>query len=155
MTLIINDKIPKWVYTPLVIDSINFAGRKIALGKRCNCMGVNNVQCPYYGQMNWSVHKTLDNAALSITNQYNVIKVKKDGKIISEEFVDVIFDETAVKAKKVVYDIKGIKSLLVGMSGAKTLIIYFVASPAKQNFVSCVMSFWNMTILIQVGYLRY
>ena len=45
--------------------------------------------------------------------------------------------------KKAVYDFKGIKSLLVGMSGGKTLTIYFVASPAAKNFVSCVMSFWN------------
>jgi hypothetical protein len=143
VSLILNDNIPKSVYTPLVIDSINFAGRKIALGKGCNWMGINNVQCPYYGQMNWSVHKTLENASQSVTNQYSIIKAKKGGKIISEEFADVIFEGTDVKAKKVVYDFKGVKSLLVGMSGGKTLTIYFVASPAKENFVSCVMSFWN------------
>jgi hypothetical protein len=143
VSLILTDKIPKSVYTSPIIDSINFAGRKIALGKGCNWMGVNNVQCPYYGQMNWSVHKTLENASQSVTNQYNIIKAKKGGKIISEEFTDVIFEGTAVNAKKVVYDFKGVKSLLVGISGGKTLTIYFVASPAKQNFVSCVMSFWN------------
>jgi hypothetical protein len=141
--LIIKDEIPKSVYTPLVIDSINFAGRKIALGKSCNWMGINNVQCPYYGQMNWSVHKTLEDASKSVTNQYNIINAKKGGKIISEEFVDVIFEGTEVKAKKIVYDFKGITSILASMSGGKTLTIYFVASPAKQNFVSCVMSFWN------------
>lgn len=143
IALIINDQIPKSVYTSLIIDSINFAGRKIALGKSCNWMGINNVQCPYYGQMNWSVHKTLDDASQSVTTQYNVIKVKRGGKIISEELIDVIFEGAEVKAKKVVYDFKGVKSLLVGMSGGKTLTIYFVASPAKQNFVSCIMSFWN------------
>jgi hypothetical protein len=141
--LIIKNEIPKSVYTPLVIDSINFAGRKIALGKSCNWMGINNVQCPYYGQMNWSVHKTLKDASQSVTNQYNIINAKKGGKIISEEFVDVIFEGTDVKAKKIVYDFKGITSILASMSGGKTLTIYFVASPAKQNFVSCVMSFWN------------
>jgi hypothetical protein len=78
-----------------------------------------------------------------VTNQYNIIKVKRGGKIISEELVDVIFEGTEVKAKKVVYDFNGVTSLLVGMSGGKTLTIYFVASPAKQNYVSCVMSFWN------------
>ena len=140
--LIINGEIPKSVYTPLEIDSINFAGRKIALGKSCHWMGINNVQCPYYGQMNWSVHKTLDDASESVNNQYTVIKIKKGGKIISEELVDVIFEGTSVKAKKAVYDFKGVTSLLVGMGGGKTLTIYFVA-PAKQNFVSCVMSFWN------------
>jgi hypothetical protein len=141
--LIMNNEIPKSVYTPLEIDSINFSGRKIALGKSCQWMGINNVQCPYYGQMNWSVHKTLDDASQSMTNQYNVIKIKKGGKIISEEFVDVIFEGTEVKAKKVIYDLKGVTSLLAGMSGGKTLTIYFVAAPARQNFVSCVMSFWN------------
>jgi hypothetical protein len=141
--VIIKNEIPKSVYTPLIIDSINFAGRKIALGKSCNWMGVNNVQCPYYGQMNWSVHKTLKDASQSVTNQYNIINTKKGGKIISEEFVDVIFEGTDVKAKKIVYDFKGITSILASMSGGKTLTIYFVASPAKQNFVSCVMSFWN------------
>ena len=141
--LIINGKIPDTVYEPLQIDSIRFAGRKIALGRSCHWMGINNVQCPYYGQMNWSVHKTLDDASQSITNQYNIIKVKKGGKIISEEFVDVIFEGTEVKAKKVVYDFKGVTSLLVGMSGGKTLTIYFVASPVREYFVSSVMSFWN------------
>ena len=143
MALIINNEIPKSVYAPLEIASINFAGRKITLGKSCHWMGINNVQCPYYGQINWSVHKTLDDASQSVTNQYNIIKVKRGGKIISEEFVDVIFEGTEVKAKKVVYDFKGVASLLVGMSGGKTLTIYFVASPGRQNFVSCIMSFWN------------
>lgn len=143
VSLIMNDKIPKSVYTPLEIDSINFSGRKIALGKSCHWMGINNVQCPYYGQMNWSVHKTLEDASASVNNQYTVIKLKRGGKIISEDTVDVIFEGTAVKAKKAVYDFKGVTSLLVGMGGGKTLTIYFVSAPAKQNFVSCVMSFWN------------
>ena len=143
VALIMNGEIPKSVYTPLGIDSINFAGRKIALGKSCHWMGINNVQCPYYGQMNWSVHKTLEDASESVTNQYTVIKVKRGGKIISEDSVDVIFEGNPVKAKKAVYDFKGVTSLLVGMAGGKTLTIYFVAAPAKQNFVSCVMSFWN------------
>jgi hypothetical protein len=141
--LIMKNGLPASVFTPLQIDSINFAGRKIALGKSCNWMGINNVQCPYYGQMNWSVHKTLADAEQCMTGQYNVIKVKRGGKIISEEMVDVIFEGTAVKAKRAIYDFTGVRSLLVGMGGGKTLTIYFVASPATKNFVSCVMSFWN------------
>lgn len=143
VSLVVNGGIPKSTYQPLEISSINFAGRKIELGASCQWMGINNVQCPYFGQMNWSVHKTLDDASRSVTNEYNVIKAKKGGKIISEELVEVVFEEAEVKARKVVYDFKGVKSLLVGMSGGKTLTIYFVAAPGRQNFVSCVMSFWN------------
>lgn len=141
--LILNDEIPKTVFESMQIDSINFAGRKIALSRSCQWMGINNVQCPYYGQMNWSVHKTLDDAIQSANNQYNVIKAKKGGKVVSEESVDVVFEGADIKAKKAVYDLKGMTSLLAGMSGGKTLTIYFVASPVRQNYVSCIMSFWN------------
>ena len=134
--MVLNNEIPKSVYTPLEIDSINFAGRKIALGKRCNWMGINNVQCPYYGQMNWSVHKTLESATQSSTDQYHIIQAKKRGKIISETWVDVIFEGTEVKARKVIYDFKGVTSILASMSGGKTLTIYFVASPAKERVVN-------------------
>lgn len=141
--LILSNRIPKFVYEPLEIDSINFAGRKIALGKSCHWMGTNNVQCPYYGQMNWSVHKSFEDATQTMNNQFTVTKLKKGGKIVSEELVNVIFEGSETKAKKIIYDIKGINSLLVGMSGGKTLTIYYVASPVRGNFVSCVMSFWN------------
>ena len=141
--LILNNEIPKSVFEPLQIDSINFAGRKIALGKSCHWMEINNVQCPYYGQMNWSVHKSLQDATQTANNQYNIIKAKKQGKIVSEEMVDVIFEGSQVKAKKAVFDFKGVTSLLVGMTGGKSLTIYIVASPVRRNYVSCVMSFWN------------
>jgi hypothetical protein len=141
--LINDNNIPRSIYAPLQIDSINFSGRKIALGGSCRWMGINNVQCPYYGQMNWSVHKTFGDASNSVDNQFNIIKAKKNGKIISEELVDVIFEGTETKARKVIFDFKGVTSLVAGMSGGKTLTIYFVAAPGRQNFVSCVMSFWN------------
>jgi hypothetical protein len=141
--LLYTDSIPKTIYEPLQIDSINFAGRKIALGSSCKWMGINNVQCPSYGQMNWSVHKTLEDAISTVENQFNVINAKKGGKIVSVDTVNVIFESSETTAKKVIYDFKGVTSLLAGMSGGKTLTIYFVAAPVKQNFVSCIMSFWN------------
>lgn len=142
--LITTNSIPQTLYEQTyIVDSINFAGRKLSLGRSCRWMGINNVQCPYYGQMNWSVHKTLQDASASTENQYKVIQAKKHGKIIAEDEVNVVFEGSEVKAKKVVYDFKGVTSLLAGMSGGKTLTIYFVAAPVRQNFVSCVMSFWN------------
>jgi hypothetical protein len=149
--LITTNSIPQTVYEPMYIDSINFAGRIIHLGRSCRWMGINNVQCPYYGQMNWSVHKTLQDASASAENQKKVIQAKKQGKIISEDEVTVIFEGSEVKAKKAVYDLKGVTSLLAGMSGGKTLTIYFVAAPVRQNFVSCIMSFWNNDVINASG----
>jgi hypothetical protein len=149
--LVQNNAIPDSVFESLQIDSINFAGRKIKLGGSCHWMGVNNVQCPSYGQMNWSMNKSLVDAATEVNNQYLVIKGKKQGRVVSEESVDVIFEGTAIKAKKVIYDFKGVRSLMLGMTGGKTLTIYFVASPVRQHFVSCVMSFWNNDVINPSG----
>lgn len=142
-TLVLNNKIPDECFDSMTIGSINFAGRKIELSSSCYWTNINTVQCPYYGEMNWSVHKELEDAKQSVENQLSVTKSQKGGKVISEEMVDIIFEENEVKAKKVIYDIKGVNSLLAGMSGGKTLTIYYVASPVRGNFVSCVLSFWN------------
>lgn len=149
--LILDNSIPKSVYDSQQIDIINFAGRKIHLGRSCNWKSINNVQCPSYGQMNWSVHQTSDDAANSVTNQINVIKARKSGKFISEESVDVIFEGSEVKAKKATFDFKGVSGLLAGMSGGKTLTIYFVSAPVRGNYVSCVMSFWNNDVVNPSG----
>ena len=148
---ILNDEIPKEVFEPMTIESIDFAGRKIELGNSCNWTNINTVQCPYYGEMNWSVHKTIETAKNSIDNQFNITKSRKGGKVISEEEIDVIFEETETKAKKVIYDFTGAKSLLAGMTGGKTLTIYYVACKVRENYVSCCMSFWNNDTITENG----
>lgn len=151
INLIIEKKIPEENFTSMAIDSINFAGRKIKLGSNCNWMNVNNIQCPYYGQMNWSVHKDLQDAKTTIEQQFEITKSKKGGKVISEEIVNVEFEGSETKAKKVIYDFTGMKSLLVGMSGGKTLTIYYVATKVRENYVSCIMSFWNNDTITKNG----
>ena len=65
--------------------------------------------------------------------------------------VDILFEGTATKAKKVIYDLTGITSLLASASGGKTLTIYYVAAEVRGNAVSCVMSFWNNDTLTENG----
>jgi len=149
--LIMNDQIPKNIFEPMVINTIDFAGRKIELGNSCYWTNVNTVQCPYYGEMNWSVHKTLESAKSTIETQFNITKSKKDGKIISEEELEVIFEGTETKAKKIIYDFTGVKSILAGMSGGKTLTVYYVACKVRENYVSCCMSFWNNDTITKNG----
>lgn len=141
--LVVNNQIPKSVYNNLQIESIDFAGRKIPLGNSCHWMGVNNVQCRYYGQMNWSVHKDLEDAKTTVNNQFQTVTSRKNGKVVADTIVNILFEGTETTARKVIYDFTGVTSALVGMSGGKTLTIYFVAAPVRDNYVSCVMSFWN------------
>ncbi len=141
--LIYQEAIPESVYNSIDVDSINFAGRKIPMGSSCHWMGINNLQCPSYGQMNWSVHKDGGDASKTVDNQFLAIKAMKKGKIVADTTVNVTFEGTATTARRVIYDFTGVTSALVGMSGGKSLTIYFVAAPIRGYYVSCVMSFWN------------
>lgn len=140
---ILENKIPEDIFVQRQISSINFAGRKIELGNNCYWTFLNTLQCPYFGEMNWSIHKTLQDAQQSVENQLNVTKSRKGGKVTSEEFVDVDFEGVPTKAKKIIYEFSGVTSALAGMSGGKSLTVYYVAENIRNKNVSCVMSFWN------------
>lgn len=140
---IIENKIPAENFVTLKINSINFAGRNVELGDSCYWTFLNTVQCPYLGEMNWSIHRTLDDAKESVQNQLNLTKSRKNGKVISEEFVDVNFEGVSTKATKVIYDFTGITSALAGLSGGKALTIYYIAEKINNKNVSTVFSFWN------------
>jgi len=140
--LVANNKIPDCVYNSAGTARVNFAGRELCLGGYCRWMGINNIQCPSYGQMNWSVHKTLEDAQTTIDNYFATLTLKRGGKIVSDTIVDVIFENVETTARKVVYNFTGAKSLLLKMEGSNSLTIYYVAAPVRNNFVSCIMSFW-------------
>ena len=141
--LIIENKIPKSNFVSMQTNQINFGNRQIELANSCYWTFLNTVQCPYFGEMNWSVHYSLEDAKESVENQLEMTKSRKSGKILSEEFVDVEFENIPTKAKKVIYDFTGLTGALAGMSGGKSLTIYYVAEKVRENYMSCVMSFWN------------
>ena len=135
--------LPGYVFNHSEPDTINFAGRKIPLGKQCHWMGVNNVQCSSAGQMNWSVHKDSTSASNTIQSHFESIQARQNGKVVSDTKVKVMFEGTETTARKVIFDFTGITAAMVGMTGGRNLTIYFVAAPVRQHYVSCVMSFWN------------
>jgi hypothetical protein len=141
--LIIENKIPKSNFVSMQTNQINFGNRQIELSSSCYWTFLNTVQCPYFGEMNWSVHYSLEDAKESVENQLEMAKSRKSGKILSEEMVDVEFENIPTKAKKVIYDFTGLTGALAGMSGGKTLTVFYVAEKVRENYMSCVMSFWN------------
>ena len=140
--LVRNDLIPENIYHSFAIDSVNFAGRKIQLSKSCRWMEINNIQDPGHGQINWSIHKDLEDALSTTENYYVSTKLKEGTELVSDYFVDVIFEGIETQARKVVYDTAGAIGHLI-TSGSTKLIIYYVSVPLRGNFVSCVMSFWE------------
>ncbi len=140
---IIDNQIPETNFVPMKISSISFADRKIDLENSCYWTFLNTVQCPYLGEMNWSIHQTLESAKESIANQYLVTKSKKGGKIVSEEMINVDFEGVSTQAKKIIIEFSSINSALAGMSRGNSLSIYYVAETVRNKNISCVMSFWN------------
>lgn len=141
--LIVKNKIPRKNYANMKFGKINFGGREIDLGNSCYWTSLNSVQCPYMGQMNYSVHKELQDAKNSVDNQLKITKSSSKGKVVLEEIVDVEFENVPTKAVKIVYDLTGITGIMAGTSGGKTLTAYYVAENVRGNAISCVMSFWN------------
>jgi hypothetical protein len=152
LTLILENNIPKSVYNSIIIDTINFAGRKIDLGLACHWMGVNNIQTSNRGQFNWSVCKDLQSAKMCTEGQRNANACRKEFKLISEIDVDVVFEGTKTKAKKIIWGLSGTTKLLARMSGGKTLTVYYVTVPVRETFVSCVLSHWDSDLIESSGF---
>ncbi len=140
----IDNKIPKSIFITSKIDSILFVNRYIKLGPSCRWMGVRNVQCSYRGQMDWTIHQSLEkaknhNELRALTNRY-----QRKLKLISKDTVNIRFEGKEISAIKIVYNVKGFNSLLLKMSsGAKHLIVYYIAEKIRGKNISCILSHWD------------
>lgn len=151
--LILEKKIPESVYNKKFFNTLNFAGRKIELGTyACGWTNVNCVQCPYHGEMSWSVHKDSADAALSVeTQRYVTANCKMQAaQPTADEWVAVVFENQPLKARRITYRFEGeTAALLLNTGGGNThsLTIYYVVAPVRGNYVSCILSFWNNDLL--------
>lgn len=149
--MIYNHAIPATIYDQVNADTINFAGRKIALGGSCHWMDANNLQCPHYGQMNWSVHQTIDDARQSVQVQFARVQMRKGIKMVTDDTATVIFESREVQARRVTYLFKQAAASLLLNRDQRTLTVYFIAAPVRGNFVSCVLSYWNSDAISDSG----
>tara|TARA_B100000809_G_C15023892_1_gene489449 strand:+ start:154 stop:999 length:846 start_codon:yes stop_codon:yes gene_type:complete len=136
----IGDSIPEYVENSTRIDSIDFVGRKIKLGPACNWKGPHNVQCPYSGQMNWAVFKNKSTA-----QQYLNTQIKKNSnrwltKIVSDEKINIIFEDVETTAIRMIVQISVPKAAL---EGSNKLIVYYVSEKIRGKYVSCILSHYT------------
>jgi hypothetical protein len=135
---IIKKTLPKSVFTSLTVDTVLFAGRPVDFGPPCQWMGPRNLQCPNYGQMNWSEFTDSVRAKQMITNQ----KMRNDdpGKyvVLEQKQVDVIFEGQEVKALRCT--MKTGMTELINIGGSDVLIVYYITAKVRDRYVSCVLS---------------
>ena len=132
--------IPSFVYTQLVIDSIDFVGRTIILGSACHWMSPHNIQCSDVGQMNWAIFDNQKNAENFRDAQYNLTKSKNLTSILKEEWITVIFEGEEVRALRSKVKIQIPKFV---MGGSNVLIVYYVTAEVRGKFVTCIMSHYT------------
>ena len=139
------NKIPASIFQPREVgSSFKLLNEEIKTPGKCYFTNIRTLQCPYNGEINWSVFKDLEGAKKMIADQYNgTFHANKSVKIVSEKEITVIFDGVETKAKKIIADITGLNSLLASTSGGKTLEIYYIAENIKGYNLGIVMSFWN------------
>lgn len=140
----VNDEFPEYIYVRPKIDSIKFVNRYIKLGPGCQWMGVRNVQCPYNGQMDWTLHNSLKETREFNTMRSSMALSQNKLKLVSKDSVDITFEGKNTIAERYVMDVKGLNSLLLNLqSGAKELIVYYISEEIGGKYVSCILSHWN------------
>ena len=110
-------------------------------------MALNNLQCSIGGEMNWSIYQSLEDAQKVIADQEDNTLARELMKVVSQEKVEVVFEEVPTQAKKLVIELQGGAKLLAGMSGGKVLTIYYVAQQVRGRYIGCVMSYWDNDVI--------
>lgn len=140
---LIKDQIPDSIYHTFKMDSIRFVNRYLKLPDQCRWMGVNNIQFPHNGQMNWSLHHSLESAQNSTVGQFLYSSSLNGIKVHSDEYIPVVFEKVHTRARRVIYKLKGFTKFLMLGTGTSDLIVYYVAVKIGDKYVSCVMSHWS------------
>ena len=121
---------------PIEVDYIYFAGRTIQLGNLCEWRFPNNINCKG-GQINWSVFDSYEKA--SEHTGFYIFKNRSERLTILEDIdIPVLFEGESVMARRIVYkqpDSWGYRSY--------PLIVYYVSSEVRGNYVSCTMSHYG------------
>lgn len=137
---IISNSIPKNIFTPIKVDTIQFAGRALDLGPACLWRGVRNIQCPDKGQMSWTELSSLERAKQITAGQKELNANYKMGEVLEDVEVDILFEGQPTKALKRKLKIT-IPQFIMG--GSNILIIYYVTTEVRGRYVSCVLSHYT------------
>jgi hypothetical protein len=134
------NRIPSFIYTKLEIDSIDFVGRTLKLGRICNWMSPHNIQCSNYGQMNWAIFDDLRQAEEYRDTHFQMTKHKNLVNVKEEKWITLKFEGQETKALRTKVKIQ-LPKLVMG--GSNILIVYYVTGQVRGKYVTCVLSHYS------------
>ena len=117
---ILDNTMPDSILMEPEITNLHFANRKIELDLECHWEGAHNIQCPKQGQMSWAEFRTKDRARRFLYKRIQLTK-SKDGSLLEEEKIKVIFQGVETIATKMIIKINISEAI---MGGSNKLVIY-------------------------------
>lgn len=138
---ILYDRITDSLFLSPGPNMIDFAGRLITIKEYFRWMAPNNIFCPEFGEMNWSLHETTRQAYVSMNLQLEKNNNSKIVEIIKTDTIDITFEETKQKALRVTYKAKTPK-ILWGKA-SRILIVYYIVAPVRGQYIHCVLSHYD------------
>ncbi|MDR2679225.1 MAG: hypothetical protein LBC47_00270 [Tannerella sp.] len=108
---------------------VNFAGQQIKTGNARYVVAPHHISCNE-GQVRWSEFLTFEEAEM---NTFNHIRSNQrdDAEILSDEDIEILFDDKFVTAQRTVYRFD---------SETYPLAFYYVTAEIGGKYLSCVMS---------------
>lgn len=122
-------------------NMIDFAGRIIKIKNNFEWMAPDNIYCPAHGQMNWSVHSTIDKAMRARDLQIISNSDSKHVEILKKDIVAVDFEGSTTQALRITYKSK--EPRIFWGNGSKTLLVYYIAARVRDRFITCVLSHYD------------
>jgi hypothetical protein len=113
-------------------QTISFAGKTIELGTACEWRSPHNLYCKG-GQISWSEFSSFDSADLDL-EAHIIANQIADYTILSEEDIEVLFEDIPTVAYRVAYKPK---------YTYYPLIVYYLALEIRGRYVSCVLSHYG------------
>jgi hypothetical protein len=140
ITSIAYNGVPKNIIIDALPDSINFVDFKFKRNDYCHWMGPRNLACYPNGQMNWSIHSSLDLAKKAVDIQIQQT-LSNDVKILRNDTINVKFVGKKTIARRL--KLKVSYSALPFMSQSDILYTYYVAEEINGKYVHWVGSFFE------------
>jgi hypothetical protein len=136
----IKNKIPPSIYTNQELDTVDFVGRKLKVYSECRWMSPHNIQCPYMGQMNWSI---FDNESKAKEYQEGKLKINTNidfASTLSEKWIELKIEGVKTRAfmRTVKINVPQLKE-----EGSDILITYYVVAKIRGKFIACVLSHYS------------
>jgi len=122
-------------------NMIEFAGRVIQIKNNFKWMAPDNIYCPSFGQMNWSVHSSIDKAMRARDLQIINNSDSKLAEILKKDTVAVVFEGSTMQALRITYKAK--EPRIFWGKGSKILLVYYIVAPVRGRFVTCVLSHYD------------